>query len=212
MGEPDLRRGTGGSAGASRPASRPKRRTTIGHRERLRERLLAGGADALPDYELLEMVLLGAHARRDMKPLAKALAGEIRLLQRRDRGPAGAPQGDRRGRGLRHRRAQGGARGRQPLRPRRGQAPPGALVMDGRARLLPHRAGLRRGRAVPHPVSRQAQPAHRRRGAAAGHGRPHAGLSARGGQARARACPPPRWCWCTTIPRATRRRRAPTSR
>ena len=44
-----------------------------GHRERLRERLLAGGADALPDYELLEMVLLGAHARRDMKPLAKAL-------------------------------------------------------------------------------------------------------------------------------------------
>src|SRR5215472_9783969 len=44
-----------------------------GHRERLRERLLAGGADALPDYELLEMVLLGAHARHDMKPLAKLL-------------------------------------------------------------------------------------------------------------------------------------------
>src|SRR5262252_3682159 len=44
-----------------------------GHRERLRERLLAGGADALPDYELLEMVLLGAHPRVDMKPLAKAL-------------------------------------------------------------------------------------------------------------------------------------------
>jgi len=44
-----------------------------GHRGRLRERLLAAGPDALPDYELLEMVLLGAHARRDMKPLAKAL-------------------------------------------------------------------------------------------------------------------------------------------
>ena len=44
-----------------------------GHRERLRERLLAGGADALPDYELLEMVLLGAHPRHDMKPLAKLL-------------------------------------------------------------------------------------------------------------------------------------------
>jgi DNA repair protein RadC len=44
-----------------------------GHRARLRERLLAAGPDALADYELLEMVLLGAHARRDMKPLAKAL-------------------------------------------------------------------------------------------------------------------------------------------
>lgn len=48
-----------------------------GHRERLRERLLAGGADALPDYELLEMVLLGAHARRDMKPLAKLLIAKF---------------------------------------------------------------------------------------------------------------------------------------
>src|ERR1051325_7689229 len=48
-----------------------------GHRERLRERLLAGGADALPEYELLEMVLLGAAARRDMKPLAKALLAKF---------------------------------------------------------------------------------------------------------------------------------------
>src|SRR3984957_12438417 len=45
----------------------------LGHRGRLRERLLAAGPDALPDYELLEMVLLGAHARHDMKPLAKTL-------------------------------------------------------------------------------------------------------------------------------------------
>ena len=28
-----------------------------GHRERLRQRFLKGGADALPDYELLELVL-----------------------------------------------------------------------------------------------------------------------------------------------------------
>src|ERR1700722_7423123 len=48
-----------------------------GHRGRLRERLLAAGPDALPDYELLEMVLLGAHARRDMKPLAKALLAKF---------------------------------------------------------------------------------------------------------------------------------------
>jgi DNA repair protein RadC len=45
----------------------------LGHRERLRERLLAGGADALPDYEILEFLLFGARARGDMKPLAKAL-------------------------------------------------------------------------------------------------------------------------------------------
>ena len=44
-----------------------------GHRERLRARFLAGGADSLPDYELLELVLFRALPRRDVKPLAKAL-------------------------------------------------------------------------------------------------------------------------------------------
>jgi len=44
-----------------------------GHRKRLRERFLAGGADALPDYELLELVLFLAQPRGDMKPLAKRL-------------------------------------------------------------------------------------------------------------------------------------------
>jgi DNA repair protein RadC len=44
-----------------------------GHRQRLRERFHAAGADALNDYELLEMVLFTAQPRRDMKPLAKAL-------------------------------------------------------------------------------------------------------------------------------------------
>lgn len=46
---------------------------TAGHRERLRERFLKGGADALPDYELLELTLFGVIPRRDTKPLAKAL-------------------------------------------------------------------------------------------------------------------------------------------
>ncbi len=45
----------------------------LGHRQRLRARFLKGGRDALADYELLELVLFGADARRDMKPLAKAL-------------------------------------------------------------------------------------------------------------------------------------------
>ncbi len=44
-----------------------------GHRERLRERFLAGGAEALAEYELLELVLFRALPRRDVKPLAKAL-------------------------------------------------------------------------------------------------------------------------------------------
>jgi DNA repair protein RadC len=44
-----------------------------GHRQRLRERFLIGGADALPDYELLELFLFFAIPQRDTKPLAKAL-------------------------------------------------------------------------------------------------------------------------------------------
>ena len=44
-----------------------------GHRERLRERFLKGGADPMPDYELLELVLFRAIPRRDVKPLAKML-------------------------------------------------------------------------------------------------------------------------------------------
>ncbi len=43
------------------------------HRARLRERFLVGGPDALPDYELLELVLFRAIPRRDVKPLARAL-------------------------------------------------------------------------------------------------------------------------------------------
>jgi DNA repair protein RadC len=64
-----------------------------GHRERLRQRFLAGGHASMPEYELLELVLFNAIPRIDVKPLAKALlatfgdlngvvaAGEHRLLQ-----------------------------------------------------------------------------------------------------------------------------------
>ncbi len=44
-----------------------------GHRERLRARFRQAGADALPDYELIEMVLFRAIPRRDTKGLAKRL-------------------------------------------------------------------------------------------------------------------------------------------
>ena len=43
------------------------------HRRRLRARFMAGGADALPDYEMLELVLFRAIPRCDVKPLARAL-------------------------------------------------------------------------------------------------------------------------------------------
>ncbi len=42
-----------------------------GHRDRLRTRFREGGADALPDYELMELILFRAIPRRDVKPLAK---------------------------------------------------------------------------------------------------------------------------------------------
>ncbi|HEY8214746.1 MAG TPA: DNA repair protein RadC [Methylocystis sp.] len=44
-----------------------------GHRQRLRERFMDAGEAALADYEMLELLLFRAIARRDVKPLAKAL-------------------------------------------------------------------------------------------------------------------------------------------
>ena len=43
------------------------------HRKRLRERFLTGGAAAIPDYEMLELVLFRAIPRQDVKPLARKL-------------------------------------------------------------------------------------------------------------------------------------------
>lgn len=43
------------------------------HRKRLRARFFDGGADAMPDYELLELVLFRAIPRQDVKPLARRL-------------------------------------------------------------------------------------------------------------------------------------------
>jgi DNA repair protein RadC len=43
------------------------------HRQRLRARFTQGGAGAMPDYELLELVLFRAIPRQDVKPLARLL-------------------------------------------------------------------------------------------------------------------------------------------
>jgi DNA repair protein RadC len=59
--------------GRAAPAATPH---FHGHRQRLRERLLAAG-ETLPDYELLEILLFAANPRRDMKPLAKRLIAQF---------------------------------------------------------------------------------------------------------------------------------------
>ncbi|MEL7683904.1 DNA repair protein RadC [Citromicrobium bathyomarinum] len=53
-----------------------------GHRERLRKRLLSGGAEALADYEVLEYLLFAPNRRGDTKPLAKALLARFGSLAR----------------------------------------------------------------------------------------------------------------------------------
>ncbi len=58
---------------ATRPAVAAKEDFRKDHRKRLRERFLQGGANAMPDYELLELVLFRAIPRQDVKPLAKRL-------------------------------------------------------------------------------------------------------------------------------------------
>jgi DNA repair protein RadC len=48
-----------------------------GHRERLRARFRDAGADAVSDYELLELVLFRVIPQRDIKPLAKELIAKF---------------------------------------------------------------------------------------------------------------------------------------
>jgi len=48
-----------------------------GHRERLRARFIEGGDQGLPDYELLELILMRSIPQRDVKPLAKALIAQF---------------------------------------------------------------------------------------------------------------------------------------
>ena len=82
------------SAKTSEPQDQPTETPHYhGHRKRLRERFRGAGADALSDYELLEMVLFRVIPRGDVKPLAKSLlktfgsfaeaihASEIRLRE-----------------------------------------------------------------------------------------------------------------------------------
>lgn len=53
-----------------------------GHRDRLRARFQTGGADALADYELLELILFTAIPRKDVKPIAKDLLTQFGTLHK----------------------------------------------------------------------------------------------------------------------------------
>ena len=54
----------------------------LGHRGRLREKFAAAGAEALQDYELLELLLTYSIPHRDTKPYAKKLMAAFQSLRR----------------------------------------------------------------------------------------------------------------------------------
>ena len=62
------------------PKSDAGKHAGTGHRERLRERLLKGGAEALADYEVLEYLLFAAIKQGDTKPIAKELLARFGSL------------------------------------------------------------------------------------------------------------------------------------
>lgn len=56
--------------------------THLGHRKRLREKFLLTGPDAFMDYEILELLLSYALARKDVKPMAKRLMEKYQSLDK----------------------------------------------------------------------------------------------------------------------------------
>ena len=55
--------------------------SNAGHRQRLQQKFLEKGADAFADYELLELILMKAIPRCDVKPLAKELLKQFGSLK-----------------------------------------------------------------------------------------------------------------------------------
>lgn len=53
----------------------------VNHRKRLKERFARNGITANQDYEVLELILCFAIARKDVKPLAKALIRKFKTVQ-----------------------------------------------------------------------------------------------------------------------------------
>ena len=158
--------------------------TASGCAQRFRD---AGHRGGRRDYELLELVLFRAMPRRDVKPLAKSLIATFGSFAEAVSAPVERLRRDQRpGRGRDH-RAQDRAGRRQPARARPGETRarccrPGRTCSTIAA--PPWRSPNKEQFRILFLDKRNA--ADRRRGAADRHRRPHAGLSARGGQARAR--------------------------
>jgi hypothetical protein len=119
----------------------------LGHRERLRRRFRDAGADALPDYELLELILFRAAARRDAKPLAKALLARFGTFAE----ALNAPEELLRevpGTAITELKLVRAA----ALRLMRGAGAPAAVILVPGTRLLPRLDGLRDQGAVPYAI------------------------------------------------------------
>ena len=182
------RSGDGDSAADPRERGQPFASTgPHGHRERMRDKLLERGAEALADYELLEMLLFfaqpqGRHQAARQGP-DKPLR-QLRLGARRAQRELFAAPGLGRHSVAAIRLVQASA---QRLALAEVMNRPVLNNWDRLMEYLHTRARAGADRAVPRAVSRQQEPPAGRRGAGARHGQPHAGLSARGGQARAGA-------------------------
>ncbi|GLS34601.1 hypothetical protein GCM10010869_01890 [Mesorhizobium tianshanense] len=115
----------------------------LGHRDRLRQRFATAGSDALPDYELLELLLFRLIPRADTKPVAKALltrfgtlaevlgAPVARLEEVKGIGPAGGA------------RSEDHCRDRPTRGTQRDHGPRGLVDVDAGPRILPVSHGLR---------------------------------------------------------------------
>jgi len=123
------------------------------HRKRLRARFMEGGAAAMPDYEMLELVLFRAIPRQDVKPLARRLLDVFGDFNRVLSAPAARLTevqgvGDAVVQELKiveaaaHRAGAG-----------KGDEPAGPVVVGRAARLLSHLDGASRDRAVPGALS-----------------------------------------------------------
>jgi len=156
-----------------------------GHRKRLRERFREAGAEALSDYELLELVLFRALPRRDVKPIAKDLiatfgsfpevisAPTTRLAEVAGMGAVAITELK-----IVHASAMRLTRGQVRKRP----------VLSSWSSVIDYcrtTMAFAEKEQWSRPVPRQAQSADRRRVAADRHDRSHARLSARSRQARA---------------------------
>src|SRR5204862_8155253 len=79
------------------------------HRSRLQDRLLKGGAENLPDYEILEILLAASNPRGDTKAIGKSPDRPFRRVGRSaQRAAGGAPTGQGRNRRQAARAGHGG--------------------------------------------------------------------------------------------------------